>query len=70
MMAPVHMLHLHLHMLPDCLSAFVPLQKAIELANAYANAFLNLTLCVACFFFLFLKQLILGLGRCVEMTNS
>lgn len=38
-MAPVHKLHLHLHMLPDFLSAFVPQQKAIELANAYANAF-------------------------------
>lgn len=37
--ALVHMLHLHLHMLADCLSAFVLQKEAIELANAYGNVF-------------------------------
>lgn len=46
--ALVHMLHLHLHMLADCLSAFVLQKEAIELANAYGNVFVFF-----CFFYLF-----------------
>lgn len=47
--ALVHMLHLHLHMLADCLSAFVLQKEAIELANAYGNVFVY----VALFLFFF-----------------
>lgn len=63
--ALVHMLHLH--MLADCLSAFVLRKEAIELANAYGNVFGFFFICMWPYFYFFQKLL---LGHCVEMTNS